>query len=471
VSGALPTEGNPTVDFVLCDDAVSYAVTTPIGVNIDFTDVQGGETVSVSVDPEVDGAMTVLEVKTRDYDPTLEGSRGLHRYQVSVATVGEDLVGSASDRVGTTFVSIKYEMPEPQPYAVYRAGNWIYEDGGLNTYLDYVDEVVQKSSMIAHRTCYDSLSLASLSRTTAAANPLGEASIVAKLLRNRGLYSEIVSLRRYMYEVGPAALCDVPGTGFNVFSDGVETGYVALNSEEAAESDDIVALLKSFAVLHRLGQWAAGVCPGKPEGLEIDADQTNTAMMAIVDRVAALAESSLEARAASAQIDVLRMLTEARVESGVAQPCTLIAAGYDVTPVRQPEVDVPLTIAPAVAEAIAELPPATPAPTTTTVAAAPVVSDTVPPLPAAAEWAAAVPKLSVRAGSSVSKARLLAFVGVKAKSGSTVRITRTAASKSRCTAYKWGVKGRKAGACRVTVKVTPKKGKSVTKRITLTVTK
>lgn len=471
-SAVVPSGDRPVARFVLCDEAEKYMV------------VAGSDTVQDAEEAPVPPD-NVIEVPVDPGDATntaevwvwvTRGAEGdqidqLHRYVVGIGEVGEATLGVGHPRASERIVRVEYTMPPPYGRSVYLG------DVPRETHHDYVDDIVQKWSMITQRTCYPSPTLARMSMGVGVSSPLADSSIAAKRWRNRNYYVSVSMLRNYTWDwVAPRALC-APGTSsYNMFSDGVESGYVPVSPDAVATTTDVVALLKSYAVVHMEIQVRQQVCD---EVLAVSKETGNESLAALKtslkQRVEELAENDLAARAAGGQIDVLDALTESRVNARIFPLCARIAGGYSVvTPQDATENSVATEVVLPLPETVAAqqtpddstqttLPP-------TTVSPDAVVAP-APPLPKEAVWAVAQPTLRVKAGSSLSGSRLLSFAGLRQPAGAKVRITRSAASKARCTASTRGVKALRPGSCRVTVKVTPRKGKAVTKSITVTVTK
>jgi hypothetical protein len=78
---------------------------------------------------------------------------------------------------------------------------------------------------------------------------------------------------------------------------------------------------------------------------------------------------------------------------------------------------------------------------------------------------------AVAPGKTASKTTLLALAKIKVPAGAKYAIKVAGASSKFCKVSGSGVKALKAGSCKVTVTVTPKKGKATAKTVTLKIKK
>ena len=126
------------------------------------------------------------------------------------------------------------------------------------------------------------------------------------------------------------------------------------------------------------------------------------------------------------------------------------------------------TTTPPVTAPPATSPPATVAPQLdTTTTSVPVANTTAPPATTPVPTVPAAPSLTTKksaTGSAIAK-----YAGLTVASGSKVTLKVAASSVKVCRVSGTSVKGLKKGSCRVTVTVTPKKGKAASKTVTLTV--
>ncbi|MFM8794436.1 MAG: cadherin-like beta sandwich domain-containing protein, partial [Acidimicrobiales bacterium] len=114
------------------------------------------------------------------------------------------------------------------------------------------------------------------------------------------------------------------------------------------------------------------------------------------------------------------------------------------------------------------LPPATVAPQVDNTVSPPATSTPATSPPATAAPAPVAPSPTTK--KAVTAAAIAKYAGLTVASGSRVTLKVAASSAKNCKATVTSVKGLKKGSCRVTVTVTPKKGKATSRTVTLTVT-
>lgn len=476
ISDPLPTREDPVATFRLCDDAVGYTVTLAFATVGDPMPVPITRNVEVPINFEDPSKQTTLVVHMADAVKDDELGHGIHTYRVSIDRMDSMLVSPDDPRASDTLIVVDYTMPPPQPLGIYN-GTSLRQANTFHLFADYIDEAVQKWSMIAQRTCYETPVLARMSMVQGPVAALGNAQLAAKISRSIDMYISLQQLRYAVFNWGTdlsPVICETGATGYNMFSDGVETNFQPLTGDDVEKSTDVENLAASFAVLHMAEQVANGDCKEDLPFMDHQsAEEFLVQREAVYTRLAKMAaNNNYSALMALQQADVLMLLTSVRRSNATFDKCSRIASGYNV-PKAQVATEVPVPaedILPAdgvtggdggQSTAVGELPVVNPA------------SPAVPavPLEAAAVWKAAKPTLSVKAKTSISKSRLLSFVGLRAPKGSKVRIIRSARSKAVCSAYTWGVKGRKAGSCRVVITVIPKKGKAISKSVTIKIMK
>lgn len=477
------TAGTSEIRFSLCDDAEMYSIITPTGTNgsVNDKEVQGGEEIVVPIVAELNGPSTKLVVRTTGaladdfYHP------GVHIYAVSLASADAELVGAESSMVGTIYPKVDYRMPMPQRLQTYRAGPQA-SSGGVAQYASYIDEVVLKWALVTLATCHSNLAQAAMARISDQSGTVAEAQMVAKRLRNRDWFVALNSLRGFVSGFHPISLCSPNTVGVNVIAQGVERGFTPLTPEQVADSNDPVALVKSLALLRLWEQIVREECPAREDvTVDLDADAIEILSNQIEGRLGALSEDTnltqdqrSSALRASRQIDVLDLLKYQRQSFGGVSTCVELPAGYAVS-VQQ-------TIDETIEAVSATLPPASDAQSQD--AGAPEAPQSLAeivtnPTPVATvpssqlSWPAAASSVvpTLRVGRTMTKTQLAARSGLPMSSKSTVKLTQVASSKKFCVVAKWGVKAVRVGTCKVRVSVAAKGKKTLTRTMSLSVTK
>lgn len=511
------TETTDVVRFDLCDSADLYSVVTPTGVDGGVSDVivSGGESVDVPLSPEVDGASTRLIVHTTDAvdgDPWLTG---VHIYDISLATVGTDMADENDPIFGTVYVKVAYDMPPPHPLSAYTTHSSMLA-GGRDEYMDYVSDYVNDWAKVRLSTCYSlptDLDMSVLPNK----GVLSYAMLQAKMERDRDWY---VSLNTLRYAVDgydrSAALCPEGTEGFNLFMDGVTRDFQPLTVDELAESTDVQAIARTYALLDYWIQVKRNDCA---ESALVNSDA------AVVDlenwrfqsqlRMENLAGTDSQAVPAAAQMGILAFTKSARISADASDTCTVLPAGYEVvsaqsalpeeTTTTQAETTVTVeetttTVADQTtsqseqattttdgavsgrATATTILAGSTTAAQTqaTVAGSATTQPESLAAIAASAPSAVTVPAgnlawtgvslaPSARVGEPVPKTRILAASGLASTPKSKVTLKRTGSSPKTCKYAPWGVRGTAPGTCRVRVTVaTPgKKSRSATVDVTI----
>lgn len=475
------TESTTKIRFSLCDDAESYSIVTPTGMDGSVNDqiVTGGEEVVVPVSPGGTGASSTLIV--RNGPPISDDGTthvGVHRYDVSISTVMEELVGAGNPLIGTYFQQVVYDMPSPQTLATYRQSPQSLP-GGLEQYVAYGDELIEKWAMVKLTTCHASLASAVMADVQGFSGIVANMQLTAKVLRNRGWYIMLNSMREYMYMGPEISLCEPGVNGFNVFVEGIEKGFTPVQPGEVSTTKDPVALLKSFALLKFLGQVGRSECDAvegvKIESSGVDLDEWTNAisekLVLLSEDVDLTSAQRLTAKRALRQADTLNLLKDIRDWADADTKCSRLSAGYAV-PVKQASVEV-IEIAASTLPAPVEKQDQDSAAPTTVQPLAEVVTNPQPETtvaPAQLVWpeAMASVKPTLRVGQTVSKSLLVAQSGVVASSKSRVTLT-PRSPKSICTVRSTGVKALKVGTCKVRVSVATKGKKTQTRNVSLTI--
>lgn len=463
------------IRFTLCDNAEMYSIVTPPGVDgaVENQAVTNNREVIVPVKPEVNGEATKLIVKTigSDFDDDSSYHSGIHIYDVSLADVSTAEVGPDNELVGSVHPRVVYDMPTPNKWIEYR--RLIAESGGSDVYVGFVDNYVQKWAMVRLTTCHPSVAQARMSNAVYSTSALAQAMMNAKLIRDRDLYVSLNALRYHTAEVSETLnLCQPGESSFNVFTDGISSGYSPIQNDDIAAATNILEVAKSQMLLWYWVQVKKNECVSTNTNIpDVKAAKLQSWFTALDEKLRVLVDAPNlttqqreSARRLLRQVDTLALLRTMRESFDGVSTCTVSAAGYDVAVVKPVDTTPPTspTSEPSasgesektLSEAVESQTPESSIPTSQL------------------NWSAASKApLTLQVGRSLSRAQLRVLAQLKSTSTSTTTIARVGTSKKVCSVKAWGIRGVRAGTCRVriTVKATGKKAQS--KVLTLTVTK
>lgn len=480
------TTDTTEIRFTLCAEAETYSIVTPSGVNgsVDVAPATGVKEVVVPISSDVDGPTTRLVVNVAGARADDYYHPGVHIYEVSLSRATEELVGAASPLIDVVYPKVRYVMPLPQTLNTYRQGPFGFEDA-RTTYSSYVEELGQKWAMVRYTTCHPNVAHAVMAHVDPgnASGAASNAQVAAKRARLAGWFIALDSLRVFIALAGNEInICPAGARGVNVFTQGVEVGFVPIDQTQVATSTDWTKLLKSFALVRYWEQVARKQCPADRAvtATEKEANGLRVWSRALYDRLVALAEDTSQsqyeqrsARRAADQATMLGILEDARRASGSTTLCSVIPAGYSVpvvTPQVETQAQTEVTVPPVVeTTSDSSLVPETTAPPADASASPSNVS--VPQ--AELSWPAATPTapLRVRVGRSVSRADVLSRSRLAVSSGSRVTIRPLGSSTRVCSASTWGVKALRAGTCKVRVTVTTRGAQTQVATVSIRVTK
>ncbi len=471
------------VYFSICDEAERYSIVTPDGLegSIPESDVEGREVIEVPVSSTIDGEPTLLIIETEGATRSDSFHPGVHFYKVVLSRADTNLVSSDDPFNGALYPKVTYTMPASQAESVYQTGSQLV---GADQYVAYLEEYVHKWAMIRATTCYSSLGLSVMSQISPKA-VLTHALIDAKIRRNRNLYMVVNSLRNYLinYETLPAR-CAVGTNSYNIFTNGVNEGFVPIAADKISTTDNIEELLKTSAITWFQAQVVNGQCTAD---VEVSDSISSADLQQWGDdahqRLEELAANSPIALAAENQLTILNLLAAVRSAyqiHGLATTCSQLPAGYSVAvaqpfevllestsetlpKVELPEIavigDVVQSAEPTLAEAAAAVIEEN-SQTQTQSKSQPEISYTAP-----------LPKPTLKVGSTMSKASVVAASDLAISKKSKVAITRLSASKKFCSLSKTRVRAVRAGVCKLRVSVSSKGAKTLSKTVSITVTK
>lgn len=471
------TAETTSLQFSLCDDAVKYAIDTPDGVEgeIQDTSVNGGEIISVPVSPTIDGDPTTLVVQTQNAIPEDPYMPGVHSYSVSLATVTADQVAADNPLLGTLYPRVVYTMPPPQPRSVYQRGPAPTTDGD-NVYAKHIDDLVHAWSMLAQQTCYSSVAKAVMATPMvfSVSGALSHIQLNAKVRRNRAWFIYINSLRFMVNEADAIRVCPPGSTGFNIFLNGVNEGFVPITEKESETSTNAIDLLKSFALVSYWSQIVTQKCPAtsthNPKDSVEVLDTWTKAIKARLDTLRTDAAVGSELWTINQQVDLIEQLAITRDAGPNSDKCSMISAGYSVPVKKTPaEIieDVALAVEPPVAsdnQSNASAPPSL-----SDIASSEQTVPTVPQSQLQMPGVSTAPRLKI--GSTMSTSRLAAVAGLRLTARSTVRLQIPAASQKVCRALKSSVRAVRVGTCTVRVSVATKGKKTQAKNVQILIQK
>lgn len=474
------------IRFTLCAEAETYSIVTPSGVNgsVEEASATGVKEVVVPISPQVDGPTTRLVVRVAGAKADDINHPGVHIYRVSLSRATEELVGAGSPMIDVVYPKVRYDMPLPQTSETYRQGPFGIADA-RTTYASYVEELGQKWAMVRYTTCLPTLADAVMAnvdkgRVSGAAS---HAQVSAKRARNAPWFIALDSLRMTIgLSSDEVNICPAGVQGVNVFSQGIEVGFIPIDPADIAASTDSTRLLKSYAVVRYWEQVARELCP-KDSTVMVAAEQVDSLRAwttSVYERLIALADDESRslverrtARRAADQATMIGILEQVRRTSGSSNWCSAIPAGYAVPVVRaqvETQAQTEATVPPVVeSTSDSSLVPGTTAPPAD--ASASPSNESVPQ--AALSWPAATSTgpLRVRVGRSVSRVDVLSRSRLAVSSGSRVTIRPLGSSTRVCSASTWGVKALRAGTCKVRVAVTTRGAQTQVATVSIRVTK
>ena len=465
------------VYFSICDEAERFSIETPddVDASVPDTDVGNREVIEVPVSRVIDGTPTILTIETEGSTPLDSFHPGVHIYEIVLSRADTNLVSSDDPFNGALYPKVTYSMPASQVRDVYQYGT---RSIGINQYVNYIEEYVHKWAMIRLTTCYSSLGLSVMSQIPPK-EVLAHAQIDAKVLRNRPLYIHLNSLRylMYTYYILPNR-CDVGSNSYNIFTHGVNKGFVPVEVSELSTAVNVEEILKTGAITWYQSQVVKGQCPAETEvNSALSSEELQRWGEAAHQRLKELAAKNPIARAAENQLSTLELLGLIRSEYGQygeSTLCSQLPAGYAVATaqpfeeilettretlpkVDQPEIVVEGEVSEVAVQTLADV-------------ATAVIEEKLQPRPEIS-YTAPLPKPTLKVGSSMSKASVVSASNLAVTKKSKISISRVSSSKKFCSMSRSRVKALKVGVCKVKVSVSQKGLKTKSKTVSITITK
>ena len=465
------------VYFSICDEAERYSIETPddVDASVPDTDVGNIQVIEVPFSRIIDGVPTILTIETEGATPSDFYHPGVHIYEVVLSRADTNLVSPDDPFNGALYPKVTYSMPASQVQSVYQSG---LSAVGVNQYVGYLEEYIHKWAMIRLTTCYSSLGLSVMSQISPK-DVVSYAQLDAKRRLDRFLFRALNSLRYVISDyVALPDRCAVGQTSYNIFTHGINSGFVPIEVKQISTSDNVEELLKTAALTYYQAQVVNGQCTSNTE---ISSTLSDTDLQEWGDtayqRLQKLAVNDPAALAAEAQLTTLKLLELVRSEYapyGVSTTCSQLPAGYSVAVARPfeevlestletlpkvelPEIVVEGDVLPETKQTLAEI-------------AAAVIEEKSQPQPEIS-YTAPLPKPTLTVGSSMSKATVVTVSNLAVTKKSKVAVSRIPSSRKICSISKTRVRALRAGVCKIRVSVSEKGSKTLNKTVSITVNK